>query len=125
MWSSGANPTLSAILRQSPLVLRRISSSSSRHSFDFLVQPAERVPTAKSATRCGGPTVVQRPANLRPVNVPLLDFVFDLMMPFTQFPRILDGGATCGVVEHTPHFLGARSTAHGRGKRRDIVLVIS
>jgi hypothetical protein len=44
---------------------------------------------------------------------------------FMQFPGILDGGAACGVVEYTPHFLGCRNPANRRRKRRDVLIVIS
>ena len=44
---------------------------------------------------------------------------------FTQFPGVLDGGAACGVVEHTPYLLRGRNAADGRRKRRDCVLVIA
>ena len=41
-----------------------------------------------------------------------------------QFPGVLDGGAACSIVEHTPYLPGARDAADGHRKRCDVVLVI-
>jgi hypothetical protein len=44
---------------------------------------------------------------------------------FAKFPGVLDGGAACGVVEHTPHLLRGRHPANGRSQCRDGALVIA